>query len=84
MPRWRLLRVIAHDPKLVLNMLKRALPETKEWNIGYLGQIEGADFAGIDSLSWRFFSFATWVQSLPLKVFMWLYVLLALPGYMRR
>ncbi|MGA8146518.1 MAG: hypothetical protein WB870_02955 [Gallionellaceae bacterium] len=77
-PRWRLLRVIAHDPKLVLNMLKRALPETKEWNIGYLGQIEGADFAGIDSLSWRFFSFATWVQSLPLKVFMWLYILFGL------
>lgn len=74
--RWRLLPVIAHDPKLVMNMLKHALPETQEWNIGYLGQIEGGDVAGLDTrLSSRFFSFATLVQKLPVKLFMWLYVL---------
>lgn len=78
-PRWRLLRVVMHDPKLVLNMLEHALPETQEWNNGYLGQIEGADFAKLDvGLSSRFFSFATLVQELPVKMFMWLYALLGI------
>lgn len=78
-PRWRLLRVIAHDPKLVLNMLWHALPETQEWNIDYLGQIEGGDVDKLDmGFSSRFFSFATLVQKLPAKLFMWLYVLLGI------
>lgn len=76
-PRWRLLRVIAHDPKLVLNMLGHALPETQKWNIDYLGQIEGGDVDKLDmGFSSRFFSFATLVQKLPAKLFMGLYVLL--------
>lgn len=78
-PRWRLLRVIVHDPKLVLNMLGHALPETQGWNIDYLGQIEGGDVDKLDmGFSSRFFSFATLVQKLPAKLFMWLYVLLGI------
>lgn len=75
-PRWRLLRVIAHDPKLVLNMLGSALPEMQEWNLGYLGQIEDAHYAKLDmGFFSRFFSFATPVQALPVKLFISLYVL---------
>lgn len=75
-PRWRLLRVIAHDPYLVLNMLGHALPMTQRWNIDYLGQIEGGDVDKLDmGFSSRFFSFATLVQELPVKLFMGLYAL---------
>lgn len=78
-PRWRMLRVIAHDPKLVLNMLGHALPEMQGWTIDYLGQIEGGDVDKLDmGFSSRFFSFTTLVQKLPAKLFMGLYVLLGI------
>lgn len=47
--------------------------------MGYLGKIEGADVAKLDTgLSSRFFGFATLVQKLPVKLFMWLYILVGI------
>ena len=57
-------------------MLGQALPETQKWNIDYLGQIEGGDVDKLDmGFSSRFFSFATLVQELPVKLFIGLYAL---------
>ncbi len=75
--RLRLVGLILYDPRLVVNMLKVALPQTKAWIIPYLGAIEGANNAKprMTSLS-RYFSFASVIEELSLKQFLGIYFLM--------
>jgi hypothetical protein len=46
MPKSRILSLIATEPVTLLRAGLRALPQLQDWSIGYLGRVEGLQYAG--------------------------------------
>ena len=50
MPRRRLAALVATEPATLLRATLRALPQLQDWRLGYLGSVEGSQYAGSDSV----------------------------------
>jgi hypothetical protein len=50
MPRRRLASLVATEPATLLRAMLRALPQLQDWRLGYLGSVEGLQYAGSDSV----------------------------------
>ena len=50
MPRRRLASLVATEPETLLRATLRALPQLQDWRLGYLGSVEGLQYAGSDSV----------------------------------
>lgn len=75
-PRWKLVRLFARDPLMLIRVARRGLPLLQPFVVRYYGQVEGADHAQAD-LRWSrgLGSLATWPESLPPIAFAVLFVL---------
>jgi hypothetical protein len=50
MPRRRLVALAATEPATLLRIAMRALPQLQDWRLGYLGSVEGLQYAGSNSV----------------------------------
>ena len=50
MPRRTLAALALSEPVTILRAVLRGLPQLQDWRLGYLGSVEGRDFAGADTV----------------------------------
>ena len=50
MPRSNLVRLLLREPETIVRALVRGLPQLQDWRLGYLGAVEGREFAGIETV----------------------------------
>jgi hypothetical protein len=76
MPRRALAAVAFTEPATVARATLRGLPQLQDWRLGYLGSVEGRDFAGNEAVRAvagpAAISLATVVTALPRQAFVWI------------
>jgi hypothetical protein len=76
MPRRALAAVAFAEPATIARAVLRGLPQVQDWRLGYLGSVEGRDFAGNEGVRAvvgpAAISIATVVTALPPKAFAWI------------
>jgi hypothetical protein len=76
MPRRALAAVAFTEPATVARATLRGLPQLQDWRLGYLGSVEGRDFAGNEAVRAvagpAAISLATVVTPLPRQAFVWI------------
>ncbi len=50
MPRSNLVRLLLREPETIVRALVRGLPQLQDWRLGYLGAVEGREFAEIETV----------------------------------
>ena len=76
MPRRALAAVALAEPMTIARAVLRGLPQVQDWRLGYLGSVEGRDFAGNEAVRAvagpAASSLATMVTALPQRAFAWI------------
>ncbi|HEY1437755.1 MAG TPA: hypothetical protein VGG82_09675 [Casimicrobiaceae bacterium] len=68
MRRRSLAALVATEPATLLRAVLRALPQLQDWQLGYLGSVEGLQYAGSDSVRTVAGALASGISPVPAKL----------------